>query len=80
MRSNNRSIIRLPPFLLGLFFSVILLSCNDERPFEECPCPKGGAIGGWEDADTTDVDRNPDGGFDVSLDNWNDTIHNNIVI
>lgn len=80
MRSVHRSIIRLPPLLVAVSVLVILYSCNDDLPPEECPCPKGGMIGGWEDPDTTDVNKEPNGGFDVSLDNWNDTIHNNIVL
>lgn len=80
MRSIHRSIIRLPP--LFVFFSVLIMisSCNDDWTPEECPCPKGSNIDGWKDPDTTVVNKEPNGGFDVSLDNWNDTIHNNIVL
>lgn len=80
MRIVRRSIIRLPPLITVITVSVIMASCNDGWSPEECPCPKGGNISDWENPDTTVINREPNGGFDVSLDNWNDTIHNNIVL
>jgi len=75
--------IRLPPFFYALvLFQFIIVSCDQEWPDDICTCHKNGnVIGGWEDADTTDVHRKDStGGFAIQVENWNDTIKSNIFL
>ena len=68
--------------LLVIFISMTSTSCDHEYEDIECTCPHGGAIGGWEEPDdTTDINqRDTTGGFEISLEDWENTETHDIAI
>lgn len=73
---------RLPVlFLLTFVVPMVLASCDHYYEDDECTCPHGGTIGGWNNAeDTTIHQKDTTGGFDVSLENWQKTETRDISI
>lgn len=74
------------PRIQTTFFMILLLltatsSCEKDWPDEYCDCNHGGnTIDGWEDAgDSTIVNKKDTVGcFDISVDEWGDTITHDI--
>ena len=74
---------RIPAFLLlTLLVLMSSISCDDYYEDNECTCPHGGVIGGWEEPDdTTSVSKNDTtGGFEVTLEEWGNTETHDISI
>lgn len=64
---------RLPVLsLLVLMVLTAFTSCEDYYEDYECTCPHGGVIDGWDEPDdTTSVNqKDTTGGFDVSVEKW----------
>ena len=74
--------IRLPTkVFMMLLFTLSIASCDKEWSEDYCTCQEGGTIGGWEDGGETDVhNKDSTAGFEISLENWNDTCKNDIVL
>lgn len=67
--------IRLPVLsFLVLMVSVTFTSCEDCYEDCECTCPHGGVIDGWDDGDTTSVNKkDTTGGFEITVDKWGES-------
>lgn len=62
---------------------LLLASCDDDFPYESCPCHTGGnGIGGWENGtDSTLIEKKDSiGGFDVTVDEWGNTIKTDVPL
>lgn len=59
---------------------LLVTSCDGDYPYdcEYCHChDNGNTIGGWDEEgkDTTDIGKkDPAGGFEVTLDGWDDPV------
>lgn len=82
MKVKRATNIRLPTaYCIMLSLTLMMTSCAEEWPDDYCPCQQGGVIGGWEDGGDTDVNhKDSTAGFEVSLEHWNDTCKNDIVL
>lgn len=71
---------------ISLIALVALASCEkdfvDDRDCNMVQPPEGGAIGGWDDQVNDSIVPKDTivGGFDISLDEWDDSIHHSIEI
>lgn len=62
--------------LLLMATAFAAVSCDNEFPLEDCPCHnQNNGIGGWEEGKDSTVVNNKDsvGGFEVSLDKWDNS-------
>ena len=82
MKVKRFAHIRLPTaYSITLSLILMMTSCVEEWSEDYCPCQQGGVIGGWEDGGETDVNhKDSTAGFEVSLEHWNDTCKNDIVL
>lgn len=75
MNQLLRSKCITPLLLLVMTTSFVITSCDKEWPDDLCDCEKGdNGIGGWGDANDTTIVNKKDtlGGFEISLDDWED--------
>lgn len=77
--------MRLILLLITSSFSLFFLSCEkdfieDEDCITESP---GSPVEGWDNDKDTTIHQKPDsinGGFDISVDEWNDTLEYTYII